>query len=97
MSEEATPPPFTTDQVVACYSVAGGGLHASLDDALAAAHALNGTVGTDDEQRGLAIITPAMTIRYGAPGSNPVEPAPLPTPVDPVDQAPTEPDEGAAG
>ena len=94
MSEEAAPPPFTSDQVVACYSVAGGGLHASLDDALAAAHALNATAGTDEEQRGLAIITPAMTIRYGAPGSNPVEPAPFPEPVEP---APAEPDEGAVG
>lgn len=93
MTDE-TPPPFTSEQVVACYSVAGGGLHASLDDALAAAHTLNATAGTDDEQRGLAIITPAMTIRYDEPGSNPVEPAPLPTPV--VQDA-AEPDGGAAG
>lgn len=87
MSEEATPPPFTSDQVVACYRVAGGGLHASLDDALAAAHALNATAGTDEEQRGLAVITPVMTIDYSAPGSNPVEPAPFPTPAvpDPVE------------
>lgn len=95
MSEEAAAPlAFTNDQVVACYSVKGGGLHASLDDALAEADTLNATAGTDDEQRGLAIVTPAMTLRYDAPGSNPVEPAPLPTPVDP---APAEPDEGTAG
>lgn len=57
---------YTPDQVVACYHVVGGGLHASLDDALAAADALNATAGTDEDGRGLAVVTPAMTIRYGS-------------------------------
>lgn len=73
---------YTRDQVRSCYSVAGGGLHGTLDDALDQADALNAELGVDEDGRGRAVIVPAMTIQYPTAGSNPTEPAPWPEPVE---------------
>ncbi|MFF9554602.1 hypothetical protein ACF1DY_02040 [Streptomyces albus] len=78
---------FDLSRMRACYYVSGvgqyGSLHASLDDALAAADTVNATAGTDDSGRGLAFVVPAMVIVYPPP-----DPEPDPTPDPPPDGNP---------